>query len=218
MKMAFGCWLNILIVDDDNHHPQSKKQHKDFSHQQTVVLDTAYLDAANTRPHHQFQTFKNQIPLLQHNITIWYSSTPILSKTSRPATLHNTNRTEPPCHANRNEPATDEPNRPYLRFPRTETNLNEPKPSCVLLCDVLFCDVLLCYVLLCDVLFCDVLLRGVLLCDVLLCDVSFCDVLLCGVLVCDVLLCDVLLCDVLLCDVLLCDVLFCDVLLCYVLL
>jgi hypothetical protein len=158
MKIAFGCWLNlcrprldfdswkwfsqnenavgngsvnftvhwldvrILIVDDDNHYPQSKKQH---------ILDTAYLDAANTRPHHQFQTFKNQIPLLQHNITIWYSSTPILSKTSRPATLHNTNRTEPPCPANRNEPATDEPNRPYLRFPRTETNLNEPKPSCI---------------------------------------------------------------------------------------
>ena len=128
-------WLDvrILIVDDDNHYPQSKKQHKHFSHQQTVVLDTAYLDAANTRPHHQFQTFKNKIPLLQHNITIWYSSTPILSKTSRPATLHNTNRTEPNRHVTRTETNrhTDEPNRPCLRFPRTETNLNEPKPSCI---------------------------------------------------------------------------------------
>ena len=128
-------WLDvrILIVDDDNHYPQSKKQHKHFSHQKTVVLDTAYLDAANTRPHHQFQTFKNQIPLLQHNITICYSSTPILSKTSRPATLHNTNRTEPNRHVTRTETNrhTDEPNRPCLRFPRTETNLNEPKPSCI---------------------------------------------------------------------------------------
>ena len=119
-------WLDvrILIVDDDNHYPQSKKQHKHFSHQQTVVLDTAYLDAANTRPHHQFQTFKNKIPLLQHNITIWYSSTPILSKTSRPATLHNTNRTEPPCHTNRNEPAHGWTEPPVFEV---STNRNEPK-------------------------------------------------------------------------------------------
>ena len=133
-------WLDvrILIVDDDNHYPQSKKQHKHFSHQKTVVLDTAYLDAANTRPHHQFQTFKNQIPLLQHNITICYSSTPILSKTSRPATLHNTNRTEPnrhvtrtepnrterPCHANRNEPAYWWTEPPLFEV---STNRNEPK-------------------------------------------------------------------------------------------
>ena len=133
-------WLDvrILIVDDDNHYPQSKKQHKHFSHQKTVVLDTAYLDAANTRPHHQFQTFKNQIPLLQRNIPIWYSSTPILSKTSRPATLHNTNRTEPnrhvtrtepnrtepPCHANRHEPACWWTEPPLFEV---STNRNEPK-------------------------------------------------------------------------------------------
>ena len=59
-------------------------------------------------------------------------------------TQHEPNRTEPPCHTNRTEPnrhvmrtetnrPADEPNRPYLRFPRTETNLNEPKPSWKLL-------------------------------------------------------------------------------------
>ena len=44
------CWdIRILIVDDEKHYPQSKKQHKHCSHQRIVVLATAYFDAANAR-------------------------------------------------------------------------------------------------------------------------------------------------------------------------
>ena len=132
-------WLDvrILIVDDDNHYPQSKKQHTQFSHQKTVVLDTAYLDAANTRPHHQFQTY-SKTKSLCCNITFLFDIHPhpfcqrplvlqhytTRTEPNRTAMSHEPNRTEPPCHANRNEPACWWTEPPLFEV---STNRNEPK-------------------------------------------------------------------------------------------
>ena len=127
-------WLDvrILIVDDDNHYPQSKKQHKHFSHQQTVVLDTAYLDAANTRPHHQFQTY-SKTKSLCCNITFLFDIHPH-PFCQRPLVLqHYTTRTEPNRHVTRTEPnrtaMSREPKRTGLLMNRTAPiwGFHEPK-------------------------------------------------------------------------------------------
>ena len=70
-------------------------------------------------------------PFCQRPLVLQHYTT--RTEPNRTAMSHEPNRTEPNRHVTRtetNRPA-DEPNRHYLRFPRTETNLNEPKPSCI---------------------------------------------------------------------------------------
>ena len=126
-------WLDvrILIVDDDNHYPQSKKQHKHFSHQKTVVLDTAYLDAANLGPTTSFKHSKTKS--LCCNITLLFAIHPH-PFCQRPLVLqHYTTRTEPNRHVTRTEPnrtaMSREPKRTGLLMNRTAPiwGFHEPK-------------------------------------------------------------------------------------------
>ena len=134
--------------------PNPRNSIKTCSHQRIVILATAYFNLVDARQKKTFHNFNNLIPIPESSKQILSkTSRPATPQTARPK------QTEPQCRANRHEPAITwtepallaastnrtepnrnvartetnrpfhEPNRPCLRFPRTETNLNEPKPS-----------------------------------------------------------------------------------------
>ena len=64
-----------------------------------MLLNTTYVNTTNTRPHHQFQTFKTKS--LCYNITLLFAIYPHPFYPKPLVLQYYTPQTEPPCHTNR---------------------------------------------------------------------------------------------------------------------